>query len=107
MHVKVYHVLPEAEPFSACAGGAISRWVARVAGNDPRTTILAPTLDGSWDCGSVARVLPFYRGYGALLTATRNRLPYACRLSILRRVFATCLEPLHRGDTLWIHNRPL
>jgi spore coat protein SA len=115
----IYHVLPEAEPFSEHVGGALSRWAANVLREDENCTIICPWADTTWGFPR-PRVwsLPGLRNYRwwKRILRTRSRPnsggfiapldPDALRLRLLRSIFAPLFKVMRRGDTVYIHNRP-
>ena len=115
----IYHVLPEAEPFSEHVGGALSRWAANVLREDENCTIICPWADTTWGFPR-PRVwsLPGLRSYRwwkrILRTRSRSKSggfiapfdPDALRLRLLRSIFAPLFKIRRRGDTVYIHNRP-
>jgi spore coat protein SA len=104
---RVFHLLPEGEPFSEFHGGAISRWVANVLRGDLSGFVVCAGGDGSWKFAPerVMTVLGL-SGYQALLRRTSHRVPWRLRKILLRFIFGNLLRTLHSGDTIWVHNRP-
>jgi spore coat protein SA len=111
----IYHVLPEAEPFSEQFGGALSRWAANVLRGDDNCTIICPWADGTWGFPRqrVWRLpgLQNFRWWARILRSrfgTQHHLmsPAALRLRLLRFVFSPLFKWMRRGDTVYIHNRP-
>jgi spore coat protein SA len=111
----IYHVLPEAEPFSEQFGGALSRWAANVLRGDDNSTVICPWADATWGFPR-QRVwkLPGLQNYRWWARILRSQLgimpglitPAALRLKLLRFVFSPLLKRMRRGDTVYIHNRP-
>jgi spore coat protein SA len=107
MKPRVYHVLTESEPFSACSGGAISRWVANIVAEDEDAVVIAPSSDGTWLEHHQVKVVPSLLHYRTLLHASRNHLPQRWAEILLRKILAPSLYGLRPGDIIWIHNRPI
>jgi hypothetical protein len=89
---RVFHVLPEAEPFSEYDGGAISRWVANVLVNDSSGIVVCPSSDGSWVFDN-ARVLQMkgLRRYGRI-----RRLAMKLTAGPRKRIIRVLLRELIR-----------
>jgi glycosyltransferase involved in cell wall biosynthesis len=108
---RVFHLLPEGEPFSEFHGGAISRWVANVLQGDADGVVVCVAADavaagGAWGLpADRVLVMPWLRRYAALLHSTRHRVPWGLRRLLLRRGFGPMLRRLQPGDTVWVHNR--
>lgn len=103
---RIYHVLPEGEPFSAISGGAISRWVANVLRVDASACVVCPTQDGTWGFeGERVMVNPRLASYSRLRRVLKNTARPANR-AFLRYVFARLTVKANPGDVWWIHNRP-
>ena len=104
---KVYHLLPEAEVFSAFDGGAISRWVANVLRNDAAGMVVACGSDTTWGFDAARIVaLPALKSYHRLQHRMRLRTPWVLRRLLLKRVFKRLITLLKPGDLVWVHNRP-
>jgi spore coat protein SA len=103
----IYHVLPEAEPFSEYYGGALSRWTANVLRRDKNCTIVCPWADDTWGFAShqVWR-LRGLRNYAWLSKIPPYRSALALRLILLKLLFAPFMKKVMSGDTLYVHNRP-
>ena len=103
----VYHILPEAEPFSESYGGALSRWVANTLRVDPASVVIAPWCDGSWKFGN-HRVITLrgLRWLSASVRASNNRLPSQVREQAASLIFRTTFSAAGSGDVVYIHNRP-
>ena len=102
----VYHVLPEVEPFSEYAGGALSRWAANTLRNDTGT-IICPWADSSW--GFDERRIETHLGmslYGKFLKYRGYRFRISYRVMILQWLMRGVTRSLAAGDVLYIHNRP-
>ena len=102
----VYHVLPEVEPFSEYAGGALSRWVANIVRNDT-ARIICPWADSSW--GFDDRRIETRFGmhvYGRLLKQRKYRLRISYRVALLGGLMKRVSRLLEPGDVLYVHNRP-
>jgi len=104
----IYHLLSEAEPFSEYHGGALSRWAANVLRGDENSRIVCPWADATWGF-SPQHVwsLTGLRKYAWWSRILRSRFPIALRLPILRSIFAPLSKEFKRGDTVYIHNRPV
>ena len=102
----VYHLLPEVEPFSEYAGGALSRWAANTLRNDT-ATIICPWADSTWgfDDRRIQTSLRMHL-YGRLLKRREFRLRTAYRIGFMRGTMRHIARSLGSGDTLYIHNRP-
>ena len=102
----IYHVLPEVEPFSEFAGGALSRWVAHTVRSDD-ARIICPWADESWVFDS-KRVLPMtgMRWYGKFLRHRDFCLRISYRVHVLKWLMRSVVRRLKDGDVLYIHNRP-
>ncbi len=102
----IYHVLPEVEPFSEFAGGALSRWVAHTVRSDD-ARIICPWADDSWIFDR-KRLLPMtgMRWYGKFLKHRDFCLRISYRVRVLRWLMKSVVERLKDGDVLYIHNRP-
>jgi spore coat protein SA len=107
MKRRIFHILPESEPFSDYSGGAISRWVANVTRFDDDAVIIAPEGDSTWRAGStevrIASGLERYRKANLALGHCSLR---ALRIAFIRFILSRNLKDLHAGDTVWVHNRP-
>jgi spore coat protein SA len=102
----VYHVLPEREPFSESAGGAISRWVANVLREDDASVVLCPTADQTWGFPSHRlRTVPLLRGYSSALQRGIH-FPWPIRRPLLQTSLGSRLTSLRANDVVWVHNRP-
>jgi spore coat protein SA len=103
----VYHILPEAEPFSAYYGGAISRWTANVLREDEDAMIIAPGYDDTW-CFQSDRLkaLPGLLAYHRLRRGSRERLPWSWRKLLAATIFGRVLTSLGSDDVVYVHNRP-
>jgi spore coat protein SA len=102
----VYHVLPEVEPFSEYAGGALSRWAANTLRNDT-AKIICPWADSTW--GFEERRIETHFGmclYGKLLKQRDYGLRISFRVFILQWLMRGVTRSLTAGDILYIHNRP-
>ena len=102
----VYHVLPEVEPFSEYAGGALSRWAANTLRND-MSKIICPWADSTW--GFDDRRIETNFGmhvYGKFLQRRDYRLRISYRVSVMRWLMRGLARSLGVGDILYIHNRP-
>lgn len=105
--LRVFHVLTESEPFSEARGGAVSRWVANVVAEDERAIVVAPSSDGTWP--PPAGRLRLAPGLNAYRNLKRRAGPFLRRpvdAYLLRRLLASALADLRKGDTVWVHNRP-
>ncbi len=102
----VYHLLPEVEPFSEHAGGALSRWAANTLRIDTGK-IICPWADASWGFDS-QRIFTQagMRIYGKVLKKRQFRLRIAHRVRVLRWLMKGIVRELREGDVLYIHNRP-
>ena len=102
----IYHVLPEVEPFSEYAGGALSRWVAHTVRSDD-ARIICPWADDSWVFDS-KRLLPMtgMRLYGKFLKHRDFCLRISHRVRVLKWLMSSVVRRLKDGDVLYIHNRP-
>ena len=102
----IYHVLPEVEPFSEYAGGALSCWVANIVRSDD-ARVVCPWADDSWVFDQ-KRLLPMagMRLYGRLLKSRDFRIRIAHRVRLLRWLLRPLERRLKDGDVLYIHNRP-
>jgi spore coat protein SA len=102
---QIFHLLDEREVFSEFSGGAISRWAANVL-REGTEVIICPSFDSSWNF-PVERV---YRLPNWSLTGPVHpllyRLPWLLQRASYLQVFRALLEKLHRGDIVYIHNRP-
>ena len=106
MQALIYHILPEAEPFSEYLGGAISRWVANVLQGDDSGVVVCPTADGTWKLKpSQVKQLPLFRQYGRY-RALGNKIGWPLRTLLLRGILRPALRFLKPGDIVWVHNRP-
>jgi spore coat protein SA len=103
----IYHILPEAEPFSEHHGGALSRWTANVLKDDDSAAIFAPWTDGSWKFDSRhVRPLERLRLYGKFVRACRGRVSPAVRRFLAQRTLRTVFTHAAPGDVIYVHNRP-
>ena len=106
MQPLVYHVLPEAEPFSEYLGGAISRWVANVLQADRSGVVVCPTADDSWKLEpSKIKQIPLFWQYGRYRLFA-NKIGWPLRTSLLRTILRPAFGSLRPGDIVWVHNRP-
>ena len=102
----VFHILPEAEPFSEFRGGALSRWVGNVLRHDEHSVVLCPSTDQTWGFSSDrVRCSSRLRKFARIRDAA-NRVPWQIRKLALRSLLAPSLRDLKAGDLVWIHNRP-
>jgi spore coat protein SA len=102
----IYHLLPEVEPFSEHAGGALSRWAANTLRRD-KAKIICPCADSSWGFAHQRIVSRLgMRLYGKFLKHREFRLRVAHRVRILRWLMRGIVRQLGDGDVLYIHNRP-
>ncbi len=103
----VYHVLPEAEPFSERYGGALSRWAANVLRGDRNGIVVCPWADSTWRFdNSQILELPLLKQYFKWATVFRYQIATAMRVLLLRPVFHELCERLEPGDAVYVHNRP-
>jgi len=103
---SIYHVLPEAEPFSEFMGGAISRWVANVVREDQNSVVVCPEADDSWKFEvSRVRQVPLFRKFGRYKHIA-NKAGWPLRTAALRAIFGSPLSTVKSGDLVWVHNRP-
>jgi len=102
----VYHVLPEVEPFSERAGGALSRWAANVLRHDEHR-VICPSSDNTWGFAP-ERVQTHWglRLYGRLLRKRSYRLRTSLRIPIAARILRGTAADLSEDDILYVHNRP-
>ncbi len=102
----VYHVLPEVEPFSEQAGGALSRWAGNTLRSDT-SRVICPWADSSWGIDP-ERIQPSFAMhlYGKVLKYREFRIRIAHRVRILRWIMRGIAAELRLGDVLYIHNRP-
>lgn len=99
---RVFHILDETEPFSECAGGAISRWVANVVRRDEASTLICQASDGSWTVPKQkVRVAAGYSQFAYL-----RKLPVEVRTFVGSRILQASLADLASSDVVWVHNRP-
>jgi len=102
----IYHLLPEAEPFSAKTGGALSRIVANIMRRDESHHVVCPSADDTWQIGNdrittVSQLASFSRIRG-------NRfIPLPIVKRYLSHVFGPGKLDLKEGDLVWCHNRPM
>jgi spore coat protein SA len=103
----IYHLLPEAEPFSEFHGGALSRWTANILRGDKNYTIVCPSADSTWGFPP-DRVWSIrgLRHFQWLQKVLRSEIGIESRLAVLRLFFAPLSERIRKGDVLYIHNRP-
>jgi spore coat protein SA len=103
---SLYHLLPEADPFSDFYGGAISRWAGNALRGLPATVVVCPSADMTWKFPSEAILkLPKLARYRRLRRYLL-RSPWALHRVALQFLFDPLLRRLLPGDTVWIHNRP-
>jgi glycosyltransferase involved in cell wall biosynthesis len=103
---RVFHVLPECEPFSEFHGGAISRWVANVLRGDGTGVVVCVEADDSWGVSANSVMnMGWMRRYSRVMRSG-YRTPWLLRKWSLRRGFRGLIEQLQAGDTVWVHNRP-
>ena len=107
----IYHLLPEAEPFSESRGGAISRWAGNALRDDGQTRIVCPSADGTWPFASESLLLlpqlgRYRRARRRLQQISRARIGWTLHRALLRRLFEPLLRRVRHGDIVWIHNRP-
>jgi spore coat protein SA len=107
----IYHVLPEAEPFSEQFGGALSRWAANVLRGDDNCTVICPWADATWGFPrkQVWKLpgLQNFRWWARILRSKPHLIsPAALRLKWLGFIFSPLFKRVRRGDTIYIHNRP-
>lgn len=106
MRRTIYHILPEAEPFSEFRGGAISRWVANVLQSGDDAVVLCPSTDGSWKTLDLPVIqVPTLARYSHFRQIA-YRISWPLRRFVLRRVLSPALASLRPGDLVWLHNRP-
>jgi spore coat protein SA len=106
MKRTVFHILPEAEPFSEFRGGALSRWAGNVLRHDDDSVVLCPSVDKTWGFSndrvrSSSRLRAFAR-----VRKAGNYVPWHIRKLALGSLFEPSLRDLKAGDLIWIHNRP-
>ena len=103
----VYHILPEAEPFSESHGGALSRWVANTLRTDPYSLIITPWQDDTWNFDH-RRVLALngLRLLSASVQATKNRMPSPVRERAASLIFRKTFSAATSRDVVYVHNRP-
>ncbi len=104
---RVFHVLPESEPFSEYHGGAFSRWVANISRFDDSLVVVAPEADDTWGIPEARlRVVPKLIQYKNASWHPPHRLPWSRCKYFLCQTLGEALNDLHAGDVVWIHNRP-
>lgn len=102
----IYHLLPEAEPFSDVDGGALSRWVANAA-RGHGCIVACPRYDDTWDfMPNQLLELPMWRRYGRLRNALSRGTRVFDRVIARAKPFEPMLDMLVANDVVWIHNRP-
>jgi spore coat protein SA len=102
----VHHVLPEVEPFSERAGGALSRWTANLLRHDD-ARIICPSADRTW--GFAMERIQVRRGmqiYGRVLRKREYRIRTALRVPVVEWLLRGVVSQLQDEDILYIHNRP-
>jgi spore coat protein SA len=101
----IYHLLLEAEVFSAYRGGAIARTIANVMRLDPSCVAVCGDWDDTWGHGP-ERILaiPALRRYARM--KGRRFLPPWISGPLLRRIFQPLLSRVVRGDIVWCHCQP-
>jgi hypothetical protein len=101
----IYHLLLEAEVFSAYRGGAIARTIANVMRLDPSSVVVCGDWDDTWGHGP-DRILaiPALRRYARM--KGRRFLPPWVSGPLLRRIFQPLLSRVVRGDIVWCHCQP-
>jgi spore coat protein SA len=102
---RVFHVLPEDEPFSQIRGGAISRVVANLIKDDPSAAVLCSAADGSWNVpADQVRTSLLLRLYAV---SRPLRLLLLRVKPALRILLGLVLRKVQKGDVVWIHSRVL
>lgn len=87
-------------------GGAISRWAGNVLRNGPRSVVVCPAADGSWQFTPESiYLMPGLKLYKAIRWQL-FRAPWLLHCRVIRGLFHPLLRRLRRGDVVWIHNRP-
>ena len=102
---RIFHLLGEDEPFSERNGGAISRWAANVL-REGTEVIVCPATDTSWGFpADRVYTLPNWNRTRSVHPVL-YRLPWIAQKGVYLRIFRPLLNKLHRGDLLYVHNRP-
>jgi spore coat protein SA len=104
--MKIYHVLPEWEPFSAFYGGAVAGSIAEMMRLNSARSVICSSTDNSEEYGAErVIVLPLYAIYGKL--RGRGRIPLTLTSKLLRIIFEPVFRRVQENDILWFHNAPL
>jgi len=105
VYTMIYHLLPEAEPFSDVTGGAISRWVANVA-KSCGDMVVCGLADETWGFPRerIIKVVDLHRL--SALRAHPRRIPAWMQKTIITGVLRPLIRSVRAGDIVWVHNRP-
>lgn len=104
--MKIYHVLPEWEPFSPFYGGAVAGSIAELMALNSSRCVVCCRADKVREYGAERVIeLPQYAVYGRL--KGRGRLPLTMISRFLRLIFEPVFRIAKEGDIVWFHNAPL
>lgn len=104
--MKIYHILPEWEPFSLFHGGAVAGSIAGIMRLNSSRCVICPQADKSREYETERVIaLPLYGVYGKI--RGRGRLPFTLTSALLRVIFDPIFKMVQKGDILWFHNSPL
>lgn len=106
--MAVYHILPDAEPFSRSMGGASAQWVAGVvaaAGLQEQTVVVCPEADESWGFPYVW-VAPEMGKISLLPRPLQHPVLWRRRARFYARLLRGFVARLETNDIIYVHNRP-